>query len=141
MYLGDNMPAGRHDRAGRRVPHNEPDALILLTPVPTPELRRRRADRRAASPASVEKPPEPQTDLALCGVYMFTAGIHDAAAGDQPSGRGELEITDAIQTSSTRQRVEPHIVRGWWKDTGAWTTCSRPTGSCSTRSTRASRAS
>jgi glucose-1-phosphate thymidylyltransferase len=50
---------------------------------------------------------------------MFTAGIHDAARAITPSARGELEITDAIQhLVDTGQRVEPHIVRGWWKDTG-----------------------
>ena len=53
------------------------------------------------------------------GVYMFTAGIHDAARAIEPSARGELEITDAIQyLVDDGRRVEPHIVRGWWKDTG-----------------------
>ena len=67
----------------------------------------------------VEKPAEPATDLALVGVYMFTAGIHDAARAIEPSARGELEITDAIQhLVDGGLRVEPHIVRGWWKDTG-----------------------
>jgi glucose-1-phosphate thymidylyltransferase len=67
----------------------------------------------------VEKPSEPKTDLALVGVYMFTAGIHDAARAIEPSARGELEITDAIQyLVDAGKRVEPHIVRGWWKDTG-----------------------
>ena len=67
----------------------------------------------------VEKPPQPATDLALVGVYMFTAGIHDAARAIEPSARGELEITDAIQYLVDQgRRVEPHIVRGWWKDTG-----------------------
>ena len=67
----------------------------------------------------VEKPPEPATDLALVGVYMFTAGIHDARARSSRSARGELEITDAIQhLVDSGKRVEPHIVRGWWKDTG-----------------------
>jgi glucose-1-phosphate thymidylyltransferase len=52
-------------------------------------------------------------------VYMFTSGIHDAARAIEPSARGELEITDAIQhLVDSGQRVEPHIVRGWWKDTG-----------------------
>ncbi len=62
---------------------------------------------------------EPATDLALVGVYMFTAAIHDAARAIEPSARGELEITDAIQhLVDGGLRVEPHIVRGWWKDTG-----------------------
>jgi glucose-1-phosphate thymidylyltransferase len=67
----------------------------------------------------VEKPREPATDLALVGVYMFTSQIHDAARAIEPSARGELEITDAIQyLVDGGMRVEPHIVRGWWKDTG-----------------------
>jgi glucose-1-phosphate thymidylyltransferase len=67
----------------------------------------------------VEKPPQPKTDLALVGVYMFTPGVHAAAKAIEPSGRGELEITDAIQHLVDQgQRVEPHVVRGWWKDTG-----------------------
>src|SRR6202008_347765 len=67
----------------------------------------------------VEKPKEPQSDLALVGVYMFTPAVFDAAKSIQPSARGELEITDAIQTLVDRGlRVDPHVVGGWWKDTG-----------------------
>src|SRR3954447_20814481 len=119
MYLGDNLLQGGITDLVEAFRASEPDALILLTPVPDPqnygvaELDGERVVRL------VEKPAQPATDLALVGVYMFTAGIHDAARAIEPSGRGELEITDAIQhLVDDGARVEPHIVRGWWKDTG-----------------------
>lgn len=120
MYLGDNLLQGGIEELVAAFRAGEPDALILLTPVPDPEnygvaeLNGHNTVKRL-----VEKPKEPATDLALVGVYMFTPGIHDAARAIEPSGRGELEITDAIQHLVDQgQRVEPHIVRGWWKDTG-----------------------
>jgi glucose-1-phosphate thymidylyltransferase len=67
----------------------------------------------------VEKPSDPATDLALVGVYMFTSSIFEAARSIEPSDRGELEITDAIQALvDGGSRVDPHVVHGWWKDTG-----------------------
>jgi glucose-1-phosphate thymidylyltransferase len=120
MYLGDNLLQGGMTDLVEAFKEHEPDALILLTPVTDPEnygVAELNGDGRVRR--LVEKPPDPKTDLALVGVYMFTAGIHDAARAIRPSGRGELEITDAIQhLVDTECRVEPHIVRGWWKDTG-----------------------
>jgi glucose-1-phosphate thymidylyltransferase len=120
MYLGDNLLQGGMRALVRDFQEHAPDALILLTPVPDPqnygvaELDGAGAVRRLA-----EKPEEPATDLALVGVYMFTPHVHDAARAIKPSARGELEITDAIQwLVDSGRRVEPHIVRGWWKDTG-----------------------
>jgi glucose-1-phosphate thymidylyltransferase len=119
MYLGDNLLQGGIDDLVAAFREHEPDALILLTPVPDPEHFgvAELHDGRVVSLA--EKPPEPKTDLALVGVYMFTPAIHEAARSIEPSARGELEITDAIQhLVDTGRRVEPHVVRGWWKDTG-----------------------
>jgi glucose-1-phosphate thymidylyltransferase len=67
----------------------------------------------------VEKPREPKSDLALVGVYMFSSVVFDAVKAIRPSFRNELEITDAIQQLIDRGlEVRPHIVDGWWKDTG-----------------------
>jgi glucose-1-phosphate thymidylyltransferase len=119
MYLGDNLlQGGIHDLvAAFRA--NAPDALILLTPVLDPENYGVAELSDGQVVQLVEKPPAPKTDLALVGVYMFTPEIYSAARAIEPSGRGELEITDAIQyLVDGGRRVEPHVVRGWWKDTG-----------------------
>jgi glucose-1-phosphate thymidylyltransferase len=120
MYLGDNLLRHGIVALVDTFRNEQPDALILLTPVPDPQnygVAELDGDNRVAR--LVEKPTEPKTDLALVGVYMFTSAIFDAARSIEPSWRDELEITDAIQTLVDRGlRVDPHIVHGWWKDTG-----------------------
>jgi glucose-1-phosphate thymidylyltransferase len=119
MYLGDNLLRDGITDLVEVFRRSEPDALILLTHVNDPssygvaELNGERVIRL------VEKPKDPPSDLALVGVYMFTPSIFEAAHSIKPSARGELEITDAIDTLiESDRRVESHIVRGWWKDTG-----------------------
>jgi glucose-1-phosphate thymidylyltransferase len=119
MYLGDNLLQGGIEDLVAAFRSGAPDALILLTPVPDPEHYGVAELRDGRVVALDEKPADPKTDLALVGVYMFTAAIHDAARAIEPSARGELEITDAIQhLLDSGLRVEPHVVKGWWKDTG-----------------------
>jgi glucose-1-phosphate thymidylyltransferase len=119
MYLGDNLLRDGITDLVDAFRSSEPDALILLTQVPDPEhygVAELEGDRVTHL---VEKPAEPPTDLALVGVYMFGPPVFDAARAIEPSGRGELEITDAIQRLiDDGSRVESHQVRGWWKDTG-----------------------
>jgi glucose-1-phosphate thymidylyltransferase len=119
MYLGDNLLRDGITDLVRAFREHEPEALILLTPVPDPwhygvaELNGDRIVRL------VEKPKDPPSDMALVGVYMFGPSIFEAARAIEPSGRGELEITDAIQQLIDRgAKVESHTVSGWWKDTG-----------------------
>ncbi len=119
MYLGDNLLQGGIGELVAAFKDGEPDALILLTPVEHPEHYGVAELKDDTVVGLYEKPEHPPSNLALVGVYMFTAGIHDAARAIKPSARGELEITDAIQhLVDSGKRVDPHIVKGWWKDTG-----------------------
>jgi glucose-1-phosphate thymidylyltransferase len=119
MYLGDNLLQGGITGLVESFRADRPDALILLTAVSDPENYGVAELEDGCVVRLVEKPASPQSDLALVGVYMFTAAIHDAARAISPSARGELEITDAIQhLVDSGARVSPHIVRGWWKDPG-----------------------
>ena len=119
MYLGDNLLRNGITNLVEEFRTNQPDALILLTPVDDPEhygVAELEGDRVKRL---VEKPKDPPSDLALVGVYMFTSSIFDAGKAIKPSGRGELEITDAIQhLVDSGMRVDSHVVHGWWKDTG-----------------------
>jgi glucose-1-phosphate thymidylyltransferase len=119
MYLGDNLLRDGIVDLVNTFRTEEPDALILLTPVPDPESYGVAELNDGRVTRLVEKPKQPNTDLALVGVYMFTPAIFEAARSIEPSWRNELEITDAIQVLVDRGlRVDPHIVHGWWKDTG-----------------------
>ena len=119
MYLGDNLLQGGITGLVESFRADRPDALILLTAVSDPENYGVAELEDGCVVRLIEKPADPRSDLALVGVYMFTAAIHDAARAIEPSARGELEITDAIQhLVDSGARVSPHIVRGWWKDTG-----------------------
>ena len=119
MYLGDNLLAKGIVPFVKEFVETEPAAQILLTHVPDPEqfgvaeLDGKRVIRL------VEKPAEPKSDLALVGVYMFSSAVFDSVKRITPSCRNELEITDAIQDLIDQGlTVRPHIVEGWWKDTG-----------------------
>lgn len=67
----------------------------------------------------VEKPAEPESNLAMAGMYVFGPQIWSVLPDLQPSGRGEYEITDAIQILVDRgEVVVPGIYEGSWFDTG-----------------------
>jgi glucose-1-phosphate thymidylyltransferase len=135
MYLGDNMlqqgliaftegfEAARTLASAPRLGDDGTDmpaAQILLAKVDDP----RQFGVAALGPDGevvrlVEKPDDPPSDLALVGVYLFDQQIHEAVAAIEPSWRGELEITDAIQWLIDHgHRVNHEVLQGWWIDTG-----------------------
>jgi glucose-1-phosphate thymidylyltransferase len=133
VYLGDNMlqqnlrefvdrfAAERHGQPtlGGTTPV-APAAQILLAHVSDPrQFGVAEFDAQGEIVRLVEKPKQPPSDLALVGVYLFDRHIHEAVRAIKPSGRGELEITDAIQwLLDCGHRVVHEVLEGWWIDTG-----------------------
>jgi glucose-1-phosphate thymidylyltransferase len=120
MYLGDNCIRDGITPLVEEFRREQPNCQILLARVPDPtQFGVAELDREQRVIGLEEKPKQPKSDYALVGVYMFDHHIFDAARSIKPSKRGELEITDAIQTLIDRRLdVRSHVISGWWKDTG-----------------------
>jgi glucose-1-phosphate thymidylyltransferase len=119
VYLGDNLLNRGITNFVEEFSREQPAAQILLARVPDPQMFGVAELRDGRVIGLVEKPAQPKSDLALVGVYMFSPAVFDSVKRIRPSFRNELEITDAIQDLIDRGlEVRPHIVSGWWKDTG-----------------------
>ncbi|MEP7292458.1 MAG: glucose-1-phosphate thymidylyltransferase [Chloroflexota bacterium] len=120
MFLGDNVIQGGISDLIRDFDSHDWNSQIVLKAVDDPTafgVAKLRAD--GSIEQLIEKPKHPPSNLALVGIYMFDKRIFEAVNAIKPSGRGEYEITDAIQWLITQGYVvRPHIHQGWWIDTG-----------------------
>ena len=120
MFLGDNVIQGGISPLISQFAGSDWNSQIVLTEVEEPQhYGVAELDDQGRIVRLVEKPRVPPSKLALVGIYMFDPYVFEAVNNIQPSWRGELEITDAIQWLVEHgHRVYPYIHRGWWIDTG-----------------------
>lgn len=120
VYLGDNILKQGIREFVESFRTGEFAAGIALQEVDNPhQFGIADVDDHGTVQRLVEKPDDPPSNLALIGIYVFSPRIFTAIETIEPSWRGELEITDAIQVLlDDGAPIDSHIVDGWWKDTG-----------------------
>jgi glucose-1-phosphate thymidylyltransferase len=121
MFLGDNVLQGGISPLIRQFADSHWNSQIVLTAVKDPrQYGVAELHPDGSIKCLIEKPRQPPSNLALVGIYMFDHHIRQAVHAIKPSGRNELEITDAIQWLVDQgYAVHPYIHQGWWIDTGA----------------------
>ena len=120
MCLGDNVTGQGLTSFIKKFKDEHLDALIILKEVDNPSsFGIAKLDEKGNILKLVEKPQTPMGNLAIIGTYLFSSRVHQAVERIKPSGRGELEITDAIQEMINMGfRVKAEILNSWWLDTG-----------------------
>jgi glucose-1-phosphate thymidylyltransferase len=121
VYLGDNLLKGGITKFTEEFSESSHDAMILLCEVKNPQsFGVAEFDKSGKIVRLLEKPKKPPSNYALTGIYFFRPEIFKMIKKLKPSGRGELEITEAIQLLiDGGYDVSHKLVQGWWKDTGA----------------------
>ena len=119
MFLGDNVIEKGISALAAQFSASDWNAQIVLTRVENPQRFGVAILEDGRIVRLIEKPRQFVSDLALVGIYMFDHHVFEAVNAIQPSWRGELEITDAIQYLVDHgYTVYPYIHQGWWIDTG-----------------------
>ncbi len=120
MCLGDNVTGQGLNLFVKKFKNEHLDALIILKEVENPSsFGIAQLDEKGNIIRLVEKPKTPMGNLAIIGTYLFSNKVHQAIEKIKPSGRGELEITDAIQEMINMGfSVKAEILNSWWLDTG-----------------------
>ena len=120
VVLGDNIIEGNIRSAVRAYRHQGGGAKIILKKVPDPQ---RFGVPELDGPQVLrieEKPKVPLSDYAVIGIYMYDGEVYDIIRTLEPSGRGELEITDVNNAYIARGEMTWEELEGWWTDAGTF---------------------
>lgn len=118
VVLGDNILEKGIKRGVRTFAQQQKGARVFLTEVENPSeygIAQLNGDKIAKI---IEKPQDPPTNLAVVGVYMYPPNVFDIIKTLEPSGRGELEITDVNNAYIQRGELEYELIDGFWIDAG-----------------------
>ena len=119
VFLGDNIIQKSITGFKENFENLNYDATVLLCEVDNPS-RFGIADIQNEKIVKItEKPKNPESNLAVTGIYFLTPKIFEVIDDLKPSQRNELEITDALHNLLKKNNnMSYEKITDYWKDTG-----------------------
>ncbi len=119
VFLGDNIITSSLKNFREKFETLDSDALLLLCEVDNPQQFGIAYIENDKITKMIEKPKNPESNLAITGIYFLTPKIFQKIKKLQPSWRNELEIVDALQMIiDSNGKIIYEIITDFWKDTG-----------------------
>lgn len=119
VILGDNVFEDDFSAEVKKF-ENESGSKVFIKEVPDPH-RFGVAEIQNGKIVSIEeKPKEPKSNLVTVGFYLYNPDIFQKIRQLKPSGRGEIEITDAHNLYIKAGSMSYGLVRGFWSDAGTF---------------------
>ena len=121
VMLADNIYAGSVAPTIANFERQEGGARVLLAHVrETEHLRHLGVPRLDGGRIGeiLEKPTDPPSRLAVTGLYCYEPNVFEVIGTLEPSGRGELEITDVNNHYVRAGTLEHDVFEGYWGDAG-----------------------
>ncbi len=119
FYLGDNIILSSIAGFIEKFKKEKLNCLLALSKVKDPERFGVPEIKDGKILKVEEKPQNPKSDFAVTGIYLYDHNIFSVIKKLKPSGRGELEISDAHTALIEKGlKIGYSEITGWWKDTG-----------------------
>jgi glucose-1-phosphate thymidylyltransferase len=122
VMLADNIVERSIRPSVERFLEQGKGARVLLADVENPEHLRHLGVPQLADDGRlvrvVEKPSVPPSRYCVTGIYFYDPSVFSIIPTLEPSGRGELEITDVNNHFISEGLMEYDVIEGFWGDAG-----------------------
>lgn len=125
VILGDNIFEDEITEYVDAFRNQDEGARVLLKQVEDPSRFGVATVKDGKVVKIVEKPKEPESDMAVTGIYMYDSKVFELIATLKPSARGELEITDVNNGYLALGQLSCDMLKGWWTDAGTFSSLYR----------------